>query len=549
MVASPSWRTYTLAVVAAAVVGLIAAVSNGQLVLLVAPVAVVGIVAWALRASLGAVAVAVLFVALLFDNVAERPGMGLFKTPLHEPGRFLYTALAYTLKIPGLKLFGLELLLGFLLLLVLVRGPLREEARCAAPARGLVIFCALAGATVLAFEAYGLARGGDLNLSMLQVRPLLLCVTLPILWGLCFRRYRSIHMVLAAFTVAAFVRACFGIYYWAVIVRHGVKGPVSLGGGTYVMTHSDSVLAVVVLLICIVMVYERPSVRSFALTGVVFPVVMLGIIVNNRRLAIVALVMALFFVYLVADRFLKRRVHLTLTALTPLFLVYVLAGWSSDAVWARPVQTIKSVTEAADSSAQTRDVENYNLTVTMKRNPFFGSGFGHEYVEFVKMHDISDAFEAYRYVPHNSILGLLGFTGPIGFTGIWLVFLAGSFFAARTYRFARTEAERLLCLVTIGAIITHGVQAFGDMGIHSFMAALTTSPLIGLVGVAAVRTGAWRVGGLSVPQDPPEGNEPPTRWSAEVLSPEDESEAAHDVESDYDDRPPPSPDAFAEGKP
>lgn len=530
LAASPSWRLYAAALAAAALVGLIAAVSNGNVVLLIAPVAVVGALAWSLRASLGAVAVVVLFAALLFDNVAERPGMGLFQTPLHEPGRFLYTALAYTLKIPGLKLFGLELLLGFLLLLVVVRGPLREEARCAPPARGLVVYCAIAGATVLAFEAYGLARGGHLSFSMLQFRPLLLAVSLPILWGLCFRRYRSIHLVLGAFTVAAFVRACFGIYYWAVIVRHGVKGPVSLGGGTYVMTHSDSVLAVIVLLVCIVMIYERPSLRSFALTGVVFPVVMLGMIVNNRRLAIVSLVMALFFIYLVADRFLKRRVHLTLTALAPVFCVYVLAGWNSDAVWARPVQTIKSVTEAKDSSSQTRDVENYNLTVTMKRNPILGSGFGHEYVEFVKMHDISEAFEGYRYVPHNSILGLLGFTGAIGFAGIWLAFIAGVFFAARTYRFARTEAERLLCLVTIGAIVTHGVQAFGDMGVHSWMAGLCTSSLMGLVGVAAVRTGAWRDG----PGDPPAPAEEPERWSAE-LHPADDDDSDDRDDGDGDD--------------
>ena len=83
----------------------------------------------------------------------------------------------------------------------------------------------------------------------------------------------------------------------------------------------------------------------------------------------------------------------TLTGLAPVVLLYLVAGWSSDGVWARPVQTLKSVTEASDSSSQTRDVENYNLTVTMRRSPIFGSGFGHEYIEHVKMHDISAAFD------------------------------------------------------------------------------------------------------------------------------------------------------------
>ncbi len=504
--ASFSFRAGAAAIAAAVATGLLAAFTNGNIVIVLTPLVVVAAGAWMLRASLGAVAALVLFAAVLFDNVAERPGMGLYQTPLYAPGKLLYSALEYTLKVPGMKLFGIEALLGLLIVLVLVRGPLRSEARCARPAKGLVVFCMIAGATVLAWAAYGIARGGNLSFSMLQFRPLLMAVSLPVLWGLCFRRHRSIHLVLGAFTIAAFVRACFGIYYWAVIVRHGVKGPVSLGSGTYVMTHSDTVLAVVVLITCIVMVYERPSVRAFLYSGVVFPVVMFGVIVNNRRLAIVALVMALFFIYIVADRFLRRRVHLTLAALAPVFVMYVMAGWGSTAVWAKPVQTIKSVTEAKDSSSQTRDVENYNLTVTMKRHPIAGSGFGHEYVEFVKMHDISDAFEGYRYVPHNSILGLFGFTGMFGFAGIWLAFLAGVFFAARTYRFARTEAERLLCLVTVGGVVTHGVQSFGDMGLHSWLGALTVSPLIGLVGVAAVRTGAWREGASAYARAPAEAH-------------------------------------------
>ena len=98
-----------------------------------------------------------------FDNVAERPGMGIFQTPLHAPGKFLYTALEYTLKVPGMKLFGVEALIGVLIVLLLVRGPLRSEARCARPAKGLVTFCMIAGITVLTWEGIGLARGGHLR--------------------------------------------------------------------------------------------------------------------------------------------------------------------------------------------------------------------------------------------------------------------------------------------------------------------------------------------------------------------------------------------------
>ncbi len=108
------------------------------------------------------------------------------------------------------------------------------------------------------------------------------------------------------------------------------------------------------------------------------------------------------------------------------------------------------------------------------------------------MHDISANFEGYLYVPHNSILGLLSMVGIVGFACIWLVFVAAVFFAVRTYRHAeRGSIERVLALVTIGVVVTHGMQAFGDMGVHCWMSGLVFSSFAGLVGVAAVRTGAW----------------------------------------------------------
>src|SRR5690606_31658915 len=106
----------------------------------------------------------------------------------------------------------------------------------------------------------------------------------------------------------------------------------------------------------------------------------------------------------------------------------------------RPVQVLKSVTDSSDSSSETRDIENYNLIVTARQKPILGSGLGHEYIEQVVAYDISAAFEAYRYVPHNSVLWLLGAGGLVGFSAIWALLLTGAFLAVRTYRHARQDA-------------------------------------------------------------------------------------------------------------
>jgi len=61
-----------------------------------------------------------------------------------------------------------------------------------------------------------------------------------------------------------------------------------------------------------------------------------------------------------------------------------------------------------DASTRWRDWENYDLVVTFKQNPLFGSGFGHPYVEAIKLPDITKSYELEPYIPHNSVLGLLG---------------------------------------------------------------------------------------------------------------------------------------------
>jgi hypothetical protein len=489
--ASAPLRWQLGAVAFAAACGLLLALTNGDIVVALLPVAGLFALYFVLRAPLGTTATLIIIAALLFDNVAEQPGMGLFKTPLYAPGKPLYRALSYTLGIPGLKVFGVEALVALLAVLAVWRGPTPAERAHPRAARAFMVAFAISAVACLVWEAWGIANGGNVRFSMLQFRPLLMATALPIVLAPCLRHPRAVRAILTAFVAIAFVRAAFGIYGWATIIRFGIRGPVTLGGGSYVMTHSDSVLAAVAVIICVVMLYQRPSLRAIVVCSTALPVITMGMIVNNRRLAFVALVIALGCIYLVADRLLRRRVHATVALSLPAVFLYILFAWNSHGVWAKPVQTLKSVVVAADTSAQTRDVENFNLTVTLRRKPVAGWGFGHEYVEFVKMYDISHAFEAYLYVPHNSVLWLLGAAGVVGFTLIWWFLGAAAFFAARAYRFAKVEEERLLPLVTIGAIVVYGVQAFGDMGLQSWMGAFTLGPLIALCGTQVVRVGAW----------------------------------------------------------
>ncbi len=499
---STSW-TFRLG--AAGLIGLtvlLLAVSGNAVVALV-PV-ILMFIAWASwRLPIGVVCSAVLFLLLAADNVKENPGMGLYKSFLYMPGKFLYTALSES-GVPGMKLFGIEVILfamGALAFLrwVLAKRALDEEA--SDPASPFMRALRWSMATILLLEVWGVLRGGDVRFSLLQFRPMLMTSMMGLVFASSFRSRREVWLLLGVLVSVAVLRSSLGIYYWWTIMRLKFFGSDSSGDGTYVTTHSDSILSGVVVVAVLMAVVLKPNLKSGFVAAVVLPLVGFGIHVNNRRLAIVAVGISLLVVYLIGDHRIKGLVHRCAMVLVPAIVIYIGAGWNAGGAWAKPVQTLKSVTQSSDESSKTRDIENYNLVQTIRKNMFLGSGFGHKYDEVVVAYDISHAFEAYRYVPHNSILGLFAAGGALGFAGYWGFCVVGIFLAVRTYRRATSSLDQVVCLTAISAVVQYGVLSWGDMGLQSCMASMILACTLGAVAQIATRIGAWSNDPSHDPQD------------------------------------------------
>jgi O-antigen ligase len=130
-----------------------------------------------------------------------------------------------------------------------------------------------------------------------------------------------------------------------------------------------------------------------------------------------------------------------------------------------PVSLLRSVVDAkSDRSTLDRDLENFNLVATFANHPLIGVGMGQPYVEAVKGDDISHAFPEYRYVPHNSVLGLWAWGGLIGFLGFWTAPMVALLAAARHHRAALTCEQRVASFVVIAAVEIYMLQCWGDMG-------------------------------------------------------------------------------------
>ncbi|MDO8834349.1 MAG: O-antigen ligase family protein, partial [Vicinamibacterales bacterium] len=215
---------------------------------------------------------------------------------------------------------------------------------------------------------------------------------------------------------------------------------------------------------------------------------------NNRRLAFVGLAAGLVALVVLGPPSLLRFLKRSLVVLIPLALLYVAAGWNSTSGVFKPVGMIKSVASQEDDSSKTRDIENYNLIQTLKRNPLIGSGFGHEYHEVVRAHDVTEYFAQYKFIAHNSVLWLLAIGGWLGFAAVWAVFPIGLLIAIQVHRRTTNVVDRVTAMATVVMVACFVLQAWGDMGLQSWMGTLMVASLMGATGALHTRQQQMEIG-------------------------------------------------------
>jgi hypothetical protein len=487
------FRTDPLVLGAVGALGLVTLVlvfvGNGDFGLALAPLGLGLLLLAVARAPLRHSLLVLGFLCLVLENPGEVPASGKWNSPLHVVGALLLAHINYTIPVKALFFSGVDLaLLLFAGVWVFRRMTFSEiDVRGhIAPARPLRLAALLCLGTILVIWGFGVARGGaDLANSFWQVARIvyLPCVFLLFCAGL--RGTADSRPLGIALLVAALLRACVAIY-----VRHLFP---NLDEVPHATIHADSMLFADAFLLVLVMFFERPTLRTFALLLGTLPILSWGMVANNRRLVWAELIIGLLPLYFITPLTrLKRKIVQGVALALPVIAIYLAVGWNSTGRAFAPVRIIRSIVDSkADASTLWRDMENYNLAWTLRDNPLLGSGFGHPYEEVIHLPDISGAYSLYRFVPHNSVLAAFAYGGIVGFIGMWLILPLGVFFAVRAYRFSTTPRERTTALTTVGIIVAYFVHCYGDMGLGTWTSVFTVAPALALVGKQAVATGAW----------------------------------------------------------
>jgi len=470
--------------IGAATVAAAVASANPGLALL--PVALVAAAYAAARAPLRWSAAALLLAVLSLEVSSD--AAGVWRTPLAAVGDLLHDNLERSAGIPGVPLSGLDLLSVFLLgVFVLRRGgsPVDRSGSIAAPAV-VAAFLLLHVGGILFAEVNGLVRGA--GSAMWKLHQLLQIPLLALLFQATFRGPRDHRLLGRIVIVAACIKTLLAVWV------QRVAAPALTGGKlAYATNHGDSVLFAVAAFILLADLAERTDLRRAVNAGLLLPIILVGIHENDRRTAWVMLAMSVIAAYAVgAPQRWKRGVTRFAVIGGPILLLYAAAGWNRAGPLFAPLHTLRTLSDASvDRSTRWREVENWNIAMSIREHPIAGIGLGGEYTEFVRGDDISSIFPDFRAFPHNSVLGLLLFSGALGFTAIWSLFGLVVFLAIRSHRLARDAEDRVAALCCIATVIACAVLAYGDTGAHFTQYRVLTALAIAVSGKLAVATGAW----------------------------------------------------------
>jgi hypothetical protein len=188
---------------------------------------------------------------------------------------------------------------------------------------------------------------------------------------------------------------------------------------------------------------------------------------NQRRLAWISLAMGILVVAALMPRVKQMRRIKYLAVIVPIVALYVAVGWGRTERIFKPLQSFATITTEEDASTKARNAENLGLIATSNASGMLlGTGWGRPYVEVSDKYSIARLFPLWQYIPHNSILGVLAYTGVLGFCGYWLAFPTAMLLNARMARMAQSPLAREIGLIGAAQLVVCANQFYGDMGIY-----------------------------------------------------------------------------------
>jgi hypothetical protein len=443
------------------------------------------------RATLADSMLVLLFLGLALENPAEMPGCGQFTTPFFTFGGLMLQHFKTTIGGPWF-FGGMDVSFTVVIIVALLRrGRMSAAERAISTPRIMVQLSFLSLTMIPWLFLVGKFHGNsDQQMAFWQADRVSYLPVLFLLFSAAFKGPKD-HVRAGKVILAAGVyRALLAIYIKSTSTA-GINPETGESLLAYATTHNDSITFAVTAVLLAALVIQRVGKKANYLVLALAPILIGGMLANNRRMVWVQIILVLSAVYAMTESNpFKRKLQRILLFLSPAGLGYVLVGWESKAGIFKPVQVIKSaVSPETDSSTLWREIENFDLIFTIKQYPLIGAGYGQQFWEVIPLPAVDYVME--RFLPHNSLLGLWCYYGLLGVVCVTSLWAAGVFLGIRAYHFSKAPIDKAAAMVSFASVSVYLVQCFGDMGLGCWAGVFTVAPSLAVACKLAIASGAW----------------------------------------------------------
>lgn len=327
--------------------------------------------------------------------------------------------------------------------------------------------------------AHGLVTGGDFKTSLWEVRGQAYMLVAYLLVCNLIKTRSHLWNLLWVLLLGAGVRGIEGTLRFFL----GVRG----SAAQELYPHEQSFFfGAAMTLTFILVLYGGPS-RMKRTALLLFPVITMANLANERRAAMAALgvaVLIMLLVTAVAYPARRRLVALILLVLAVTFPPYYVAFQSSTstlAVPARAVGTLFHPTARDALSDQYRYNEDADIMFTAKTSPFIGYGFGKPMLLPYPLPDISQIYVWWNIMPHNSILWIYMRLGSIGYFLLWLLIGLGVMQATDLARRLREPVMKGIALFIVLMLVQQVITSYLDLQWSNWRCLIATGILFGLI--------------------------------------------------------------------
>jgi hypothetical protein len=327
------------------------------------------------------------------------------------------------------------------------------------------IFIAMLASLTIIFVAgitSGWMHGNNSRLMLTQIRSI---ITLP-LWLIIgtafFSSKNRAWIFLSIIACSTFGKSLQGFWHYFYVLER------RKGSQEYSVEHitSSSIVTALVVINSIIWLRQLNLLKKILISITINPVLVFIFLANDRRAALIGLFMGLGIVLISLPIKFFHRNFLSISAVLLLGVLYIPATWETSGAFGFPARAIKSLMDPNESSSGYRKVENANLLFSVANEPLTGIGFGKRFPVVFPLPNISAIYREYDLVPHNTLLFVWTFAGPLCIAGLGAFFALSLGLALRIWRGYRCYEICFLGGIATIILIQGLAYIYADIGLR-----------------------------------------------------------------------------------